>query len=108
MIIIFMATLGVLSQQVYSSPFVLNGSNTGGIKTLTYCGNEFWQTPDKHLQGRGCPFCSSTRPKSWDDVLNEFMAVHSDEYDYSKADFKNMNTKICIGKYIPVVPEWPI
>ena len=60
------------------------------------CGNEFWQTPDKHLQGRGCPFCSSTRPKSWDDVLNEFTAVHGDEYDYSKADFKNMNTKICI------------
>ena len=22
--------------------------------------------------------------------------THGDEYDYSKADFKNMNTKICI------------
>ena len=60
------------------------------------CGNEFWQIPYKHLLGQGCPFCSSTRPKSWDEVLNEFIVVHGDEYNYSKVDFKNMNTKVCI------------
>ena len=60
------------------------------------CGNEFWQIPYKHLSGQGCPFCSKTKPKLWEEVHNEFIKVHGDEYDYSKVEFKNMNTKVCI------------
>ncbi len=57
---------------------------------------EFWQTPDKHLRGQNCPFCSKTRPKEWSEVYNSFIEIHGDEFDYSKVNFKNMNTKVCI------------
>lgn len=57
---------------------------------------EFWQTPSKHLQGQNCPFCSKTRPKEWGEVYNLFIEKHKNEFDYSKVDFKNMNTKVCI------------
>ena len=57
---------------------------------------EFWQTPDKHLRGQGCPFCSKTKPKEWSEVYNSFIEIHGNEFNYSKVEFKNMNTKICI------------
>lgn len=57
---------------------------------------DFWQTPSKHLQGQNCPYCSKTRPKEWSEVYNLFIEKHGNEFDYSKVEFKNMNTKVCI------------
>lgn len=60
------------------------------------CGNEFWQTPDKHMSGQGCPFCCKTKKKNKEEILQKFYDVHNDAFDYSKVDFVNMNTKVCI------------
>ena len=57
---------------------------------------EFWQTPDKHLRGHKCPLCSKTKPKQWDEVYKTFIEKHGSQFDYSKVDFKNMNTKVYI------------
>lgn len=56
----------------------------------------FWQRPDKHLQGQGCPFCSKTRKYSTEDFIARSRAVHGDKYDYSKSVYKNANSKIKI------------
>ena len=62
---------------------------------------EFWQSPNSHAQGKGCPICryiaSSSKTRS---TLYKFIEkakqVHSDKYDYSKVEYINNRTKVCI------------
>ena len=64
---------------------------------------EFWQTPNNHINNkRGCPKCGNK--KSWDErgriTINDFIEkakkVHGNKYDYSKAEYVNTKTKVCI------------
>ena len=62
---------------------------------------EFWQTPVKHLVGRGCPKCGKEsrrekRRKSIEDFIKEANEIHRNKYDYSKVEYVNAKTKICI------------
>lgn len=62
---------------------------------------EFWQTPDNHLQGRGCPVCryiSSGKKNSWtkDIFILKAREVHGWKYDYSKVEYINNTTPVCI------------
>ena len=59
----------------------------------------FWQTPDKHIQKRGCPKCASeSRANKLSTPLNDFIikanTKHNDKYDYSKSIYINSKTKI--------------
>lgn len=62
---------------------------------------EFWQTPNDHFHGQGCPKCKSK--KIWDTrgrltvdkVKDNFAKIHGDEYDYSLfTEYVNTRTKI--------------
>lgn len=62
---------------------------------------EFWQAPNDHLHGQGCPKCKGKR--IWDsrgrltvnEVKEQFRKVHGEEYDYSLfTEYKNNRTKI--------------
>jgi very-short-patch-repair endonuclease len=64
---------------------------------------EFWQRPNDHLRGQGCPKCRGE--KIWNKrgrltvemVKEGFKKVHGDEYDYSLfTEYKNNRTKIPI------------
>ena len=57
---------------------------------------EFWQTPDLHLQGRGCSLCSGKTQLSEDEFIRRANLVHNNKYDYSKVNYINYHTKICI------------
>ena len=70
---------------------------------------EFWQTPKIHLQNKGCPVCGKykTRKKSNHSystnlkyTLEKFLDLskerYGDKYDYSKVEYVNMKTKVCI------------
>ena len=62
---------------------------------------EFWQTPNNHLQGQDCPQCGEIKRKiSLSDTKDIFISkakqVHGDRYDYSKVEYKNNRTKVCI------------
>lgn len=62
---------------------------------------EFWQLPYSHLMGHGCPKCKATRAskllkRDEEDFLNQAKKVHGDKYDYSKIEYANNVTKICI------------
>jgi hypothetical protein len=56
---------------------------------------EFWQTPNKHLSGQGCPKCAGKNiaTKEW---VERALKTHKGKYDYSKVEYKNNSTKICI------------
>ena len=56
---------------------------------------EFLITPNHHLSNIGCPKCAG-RYKTTLDIIKEFREIHGDKYDYSKVEYKNSTTKVCI------------
>ena len=62
---------------------------------------EFWQTPNNHLSGKGCALCANENKlhlynKSNDKFISEAQMIHNGKYDYSKVEYVNAKTKICI------------
>ena len=62
---------------------------------------EFWQTPANHLKGRGCPKCSfkkmsDLKLKTTNKFIEDAKNIHGDKYDYSKVEYKDNKTKVCI------------
>ena len=62
---------------------------------------EFWQTPGNHTNGSGCPKCKAEKignlkRKTKEQFILDAKRVHGDKYDYSKVEYKNNSTKVCI------------
>ena len=62
---------------------------------------EFWQTPNAHLCGQGCIRCghvktSDHRKISTEEFIKRAKEIHGDFYDYSKVQYVNSGTKVCI------------
>ena len=66
---------------------------------------EFWQLPFNHLNqshAQGCPKCAAK--SRWDkrgkptteDFIRKAKEVHGSKYDYSKVEYVNAATKVCI------------
>ena len=62
-------------------------------------GNEhgkFWQMPTSHLMGRGCPKCAQKYTLTREEFIKQASDIHKNKYDYSKVEYINNKTKICI------------
>ena len=57
---------------------------------------EFWQTPNNHIKGSGCPKCVGHYVLTKEEWIASARKVHGDKYDYSKVNYVNGNTKVCI------------
>ena len=61
---------------------------------------EFWQAPYAHKRGNKCPECANMDRGKIRLTLEEFIEkakkVHGDKYDYSKVNYVNAMTKVCI------------
>ena len=59
---------------------------------------EFWQAPNNHInQKQGCPKCSHRSYKlSNEEFTIKAKEIHGNKYDYSKVDYVNNRTKVCI------------
>lgn len=55
----------------------------------------FSQTPSNHLKGQGCPKCAG-KNLSNSEVINRFILVHGNFYDYSKVEYHGMHNKVTI------------
>lgn len=55
----------------------------------------FRQTPDKHLQGNGCPHCAGRIRKTKEQFVAEAIAVHNGKYTYP-GEYINARTDIAI------------
>lgn len=60
------------------------------------CGNAFYQKPNTHLNGCGCPFCFGTRLMKTDDFIIRANKVHINKYDYTKSEYIGARKKLCI------------
>lgn len=56
----------------------------------------FEQTPSKHLSGQGCPKCGHNSFMTIKELIEEARNIHHDKYDYSKTEYVDYNTKVCI------------
>lgn len=69
-----------------------------GTKVTIVCPihGEFTQTPNHHLLGQGCRKCAGTEQMDSQSFIEKAMNVHGDRFDYSKVDYVNARTKVCI------------
>lgn len=61
----------------------------------------FSMRPNDHIQGQGCPTCavlrrSDKRKMSNNDFIQEANIEHGNKYVYSKVEYVNNHTKVCI------------
>jgi len=61
----------------------------------------FSQEPTAHLSGQGCKICaydllSKSNQKEKIQVIQDFIKVHGNKFDYSKVVYINNKTKVCI------------
>jgi len=83
----------------YSLVDLENRRNDGKVPIICHekdCGEEhgiFWQLPNQHKFGKGCPKC---RLNKQEDILSIFKKVHGDKYDYSLVEYKGMNKNILV------------
>ena len=59
----------------------------------------FFQSPNKHMQGNGCPACGRERTAehnflTLDDFIQKAKNVHGDKYDYSKSLYTGADNKL--------------
>ena len=57
---------------------------------------EFFQTPHSHIIGQGCPYCGGSKKLTSEEFIKKAKKVHDDRYDYSKVEYINTETKVCI------------
>ena len=62
---------------------------------------EFLQTPSSHLSGRGCNHCGreqTIKSVTYDtkSFIEKAIKKHGEKFDYSKVEYVDYNTKVCI------------
>mgnify|MGYP000880300886 CR=1 FL=1 len=68
---------------------------------ICYEHGEFWQAPNEHLKGHGCLKCANEANgercrSSKEAFIKKARKKHGDKYDYSKVEYVNARTKVCI------------
>ena len=62
---------------------------------------EFWQTPDKHMRGGGCPKCgmlklNESRKITTEEFIKRSKEKYGDKFSYDKCNVITMQTKVII------------
>ena len=86
---------------LYSYPDLEYKNGTTKIKIQCDKHTIFEQTPEKHLKGQGCPQCAiENRNKGNASTKEVFISKsiekHGNKYDYSKVEYINNRTPVCI------------
>lgn len=57
---------------------------------------EYEQRVKVHMRGYGCPYCGGSKRLTTEEFIEKANRVHEGKYDYSKAEYVNTSTKLCI------------
>lgn len=80
----------------YSNAIYVNAHTP--IKITCPIHGEFWQTPDTHLNSKGCQQCKDDYRKekvmNSDEFISEAKRIHKGKYDYSLVDYNDEKTKV--------------
>ena len=87
------------SRQVHGNKYDYSKTVYNGAlqKVLIICPEhgEFWQIANSHLSGCGCKKCKGFGLTT-DEWITAAKKVHGDRYDYSKTEYVDSSTKVCI------------
>ena len=57
---------------------------------------EFWQRPNDHLNGNGCPVCSGRKRNTTENFIKKANKVHNGYFDYTKTKYVSANNKLIV------------
>ena len=55
---------------------------------------EFWQRPNRHLSGDGCPYCCKNKKLTQEEFIERVNLIYNYKYDFSKSVYTNTDTKV--------------
>lgn len=58
---------------------------------------EFYQTPSKHINGRGCQKCGGSSLSTTNEFISKANTIHKGRYDYHKVNYQKWNIKVTIS-----------
>lgn len=98
---IFVERSNKIHNNFYDYSKVLYTKNDVKVTIICPIHGEFEQKPCHHLIGAGCPECGKNKVATKNaNTLEAFIKnareVHGDKYDYSKVEYINNRTKVCI------------
>jgi len=71
-------------------------NNTTDVTIICAVHGPVPQSPNSHLQGRGCRYCAGNTPFTTETFIEKAKAVHGDRFDYSKVEYVNNSTPVTI------------
>lgn len=57
----------------------------------------FLQSPNSHLQGKGCPYCSGRAKLNNELFIERAKIIHGEMYDYSQVEYNGAHVKVAIN-----------
>jgi len=92
----FIARAKKMHGETYDYDQVKYISDAYKITILCPVHGNFLQRPADHVKGRGCPKCGGTAKKTTGQFITGSSLVHGKKYDYSKVNYINDVSKVCI------------
>jgi len=85
----------------YDYSLVEYENNQTKIAIICHKHDVFWQTPNCHLKGQGCPQCGkiksvNSRKDTTESFIKKAKKKHNNKYDYSKVKYYNQKHKVKI------------
>ena len=110
---ISMANKQLMTKEEFIDRCNLKYKNFYRYDKVDYCGcfnkiiitcpihGDFEQTPASHLHNSGCPKCGRIRSNNSirltkDEFIEKAKSIHGDYFDYSKVNYVDYDTKVCI------------
>jgi very-short-patch-repair endonuclease len=94
----FIAAAHKIHKNKFDYSLVTYTNTTTNVKIICPKHGVFETTPNNHMRGTDCRYCSGNDAKKLnvDSFVQRAKKVHGDKYDYSKVNYKNFKTKVSI------------
>jgi len=91
----------------YNYDFVDYINNSTEVKINCPKHGDFYQKPEYHLSGSGCPSCAGNKKLNLSEFIDRANYIHNNKYDYSKAEYSGIFNKLVIictkhGEFIQI------
>lgn len=80
----------------YDYSRVVYRNNRTKVEIICPVHGSFFQKPNDHTYGKGCPSCAGVQKSNTQDFVAKAEAVHHGKYDYSLVDYKGNKKKVAI------------
>ena len=72
-------------------------NSTTKVEVICKEHGSFFVTPSDHIHAKcGCTKCSGNKKMTTEEFIEKAVKKYGNKYDYSKVDYKNNHTKVCI------------